>query len=264
MFDEGLDIVVVNYKTPDDLEKFLNSYQFQSSRVPSEVFVMDVNPSEDGQYQIREYLSGCSFQFSYWPIDYNCGYALACNFGALLGDREAIAFFNADTELHDTTLDDCYTRLFSKKSFGVVGPMQVNSSGKITHAGIFGTNKNPKHRGWMSRSPNRFNDVREDAISVSGSAYFIRRETWDDVHRQMQKVHPDVEGAMMPSQLYYEETAVSYVARSLGWKVVYDGSTTMIHEFDQAPKSQRDKKALMNESRRMFRRTMDQLGIERD
>lgn len=266
-FRHGVDVVVVNYKTYDDLIKFIRSYEYQlSDDIDSELIIIDVEVDGDQYDHAKEILAQFKhLKFQYWPIDTNCGYSGACNFASTTTDGEVIAFFNADTQLHEDTLKVCYEELMSHDDWAVVGPMQVNSQGKITHAGIFGTNEKPLLRAWQSRKLDEVRDVRE-AISVSGSAYFVKRKAWDDARHDPRWVamYPNVDGALLPTPHYYEETWFSYFIRELGWKVIYMGTVDMIHEWHQASRVGEIERLHMETSRSMFRNACDFVGIPRD
>lgn len=267
MYAPGIDVVVVNYNTPDDLQSFVNSYLFQSSDVETSLYIIDVDPSEDTYDKVTERLAELKIHdLCYWPISYNCGYSGACNWAASLGEREVVAFFNADTKLYDKTLDDCYSSLMQSDEVGILGPLQVNSGGRVTSAGVFGTNTQPRLRGWL-QSPSRFVDVRDDAISVAGSAYFVKRECWDEMvnNEDWKKLYPDLNGAMLPTPHYYEETFCSYFARHLGWKIRFLGTSLMEHEWHKAsPKNTREEQRIIGVSRKMFRDACGSLGIDCD
>jgi hypothetical protein len=142
---------------------------------------------------------------------------------------------------------------------------------RITHAGIVGTNTHPSHRGWREYDPldNLFKD-RVNCITVSGSAYFIRRYVWDALtnNTKYREMYPDAIGAFLPTPHYYEETWCSYFARHLGYNVVYDGTVTIGHSWHaSSPKpgegySHAD--AQFAVSREIFRSACDFIGIERD
>jgi GT2 family glycosyltransferase len=265
--ESGIDVVVTNYRTPADLKKFVAAYLFQKSTVPTTLTVVDVDPSEDQYDEVKDYLANLDIELQYWPImGYNCGYSGACNFAATVTNSEIVAFFNADTQLFDTTLQDCYDVLTSDPEYGIAGPLQVNSAGKVTHAGIFGTNDRPELRGWQSSSPSSFTDVRDDAVSVSGSAYFVKRTVWEELSSSpvYRKLYPHAEGAFLPTPHYYEETWCSYFARYLGYKVVYVGSTMMNHEWHKSSAVGDVEGRVMNVSRTMFREACDAFGIQHD
>lgn len=268
----AIDVVVVNYRTPELLKKFIDSYQFQDEQsvLATELTVIDVDPTTDNYEAVSEYMSKYPFQINYWPIFYNCGYSGACNFAASMGDSPVIAFFNSDTELYSDTLETCYSILQSDDSYAIAGPMQVNSSGNITHAGIFGTNDAPiwgiDGMGWQSRNTKAYNQTRDDAITVSGSAFFVKRSVWNEMMNdaRYRDLYPEAEGAFLPTPHYYEETWCSYFARHLGYKVVYVGETMMIHEWHKSSEVGSVEGTVMGISRGMFRDACDAFGIIHD
>ena len=255
--------VVVNYRTPADLNSFMDSWHHANFGMDSELVVMDVDPTEESEYEAREFLSKYDFPFIYYKLDTNVGYSGACNFGSTLIDPNIYGFFNADTKLYRGTVDTCFNALCRNEDWGILGPLQVDSQGRATHAGIFGTNRKPQHRGWKSGNLEGFRDVRE-AVTVSGSAYFVKRATWFDVWELTKELYPDSEGAFLPTPHYYEETWVSYAARHKDWKVMYFGEAVMEHEWHQASKVGEVEKLYMPTSRQMFRDACDHFGIERD
>jgi GT2 family glycosyltransferase len=203
----------------------------------------------------------------------NIGYAKACNSAASAVERyhiprKTIAFFNADTRLKPGVLDQCHWLLHQNPDWGVIGPKQVNDEGLITHAGIFGTNTKPELRGWKKKDVGQFNEIRDDAVSVSGSAYFVKRTCWDEMTECpiYKEIAPDALGAFLPTRHYYEESFASYHARAHGWKVVYCGvGADMIHRWHKAsPVGGVAEKVYMPESRKMFREACDKHGIDHD
>jgi hypothetical protein len=153
----------------------------------------------------------------------------------------------------------------------ILGPKQRDEQGYITHAGIIGTNTEPKHRAWREPDPQdtAYRD-RIECVTVSGSAYFVRREVWDALtnNEKYREIYPDAIGAFLPTPHYYEETWCSYFARHLGYNVVYDGSVSIGHSWHAStPKpgqgvSHAD--SYFPISREIFRKACDHIGIERD
>lgn len=255
-FDSGVDVVVTNYRTEDDLTRFCESYESGTAGIDSSLAIMNVAPLVDFDAPKGAFLHN---------FEANCGYAVASNYGASVGNREVVALFNADTVLFDNTLKECHDSLMAHDDWGVLGPLQVNSNGAITSAGVDGTNSNPHMRGWRSRRIERFRDTIE-AVTVSGSAYFVKREAWNEltncpVYRES---HPSAEGAFLPTRHYYEETWCSYHARAHGWKVIYFGQAAMIHEWHKASPVGGWAEKQMTESRKVFRRMCQRHGIDHD
>lgn len=264
-----LSCAVVNYHTPDDLHKFVQSWLCQAMRT-TELIVIDVEPTEAESTAVAEWLAPLMGDnlIQYWPMDYNCGYSGACNFAATVMEGDVYAFFNADTVLHDDTLRSCYDGIKSNEEWGVLGPLQYDSAGRITAAGIFGTNTTARHRDWRKRVTVNHRDVRDDAITVSGSAIFVKRDCWYDcaLDSKFFALYPEAQGgAFLPTPHYYEETWLCYFARHKGWKAIYWGEAEMIHEWHKAsPVGSKTEKEYKPKSQKMFRDACQYFGIECD
>lgn len=202
-------------------------------------------------------------------VDYNenVGYSAACNKLATYGDSEFLALCNADIWLTGSDVKGILDT-YAETNADIVGPKQRNRQGKITHGGIFGSNTRPQFRGWQVYDPDDklFRD-RRDAITVSGSAYFVRRSVWDALTNdpEYRKMVPDAVGAFLPTFFYYEETFSSYFSRHRGYKLIYDGTVSIGHDWHAShPQGDYLDTVEVHKSRAMFRSACDFLGIERD
>lgn len=227
----GVDLVVVNYRTPRDLRDFLQSVEDYRPTVPFSLLVVNVDPTPEDEEVVR------GLPIDYKQFNENVGFARAVNYGATFGDRETLAIFNADTRLMDSVVTDCHYALQSHPDWAILGPRQIDEKDRITHGGFLphaGTI--PKDRGFRSREQGFFLDIRDDAVTVPGSAYFIKREIWDELTECpiYHKSYPEAVGAFLPTPHYYEETWCSFHARAHGYKVVYYGAATMIHKWHRA------------------------------
>lgn len=225
----AVDVVVVSYKTPDLLEDFCASYQ-RHAFDGCTLAVVEVTLDSPYASQIAE-----KYGAEYVMFQENVGYARACNEGARDGINDVILLANADTVLTAGLLE-CYMALMGRPDWGILGPRQVDEHGRFTAGGIFGTETSIGQRGWQENDVGQYSDVREDAMSVSGSLYFIKRKVWQELTdcRYMQKAYPCIEGAFIPTPHYYEETACSYHARAHGYKIVFYGPVQMIHHWHKA------------------------------
>lgn len=261
----GVDVVVVSYHTPLLLDKFLLSHSKWSPN-QSSLYVRVNDPSPDDFDVIDSWgdmIDGA------W-LGENWGYARSVNSLAARGDREAIAIFNADVELLESAVRDCFCALMENEDWGVLGPQQRNSKGKMTHAGIFGTNESPSLRGFMRRPLPEYDEVSE-AVSVSGSAYFIKRSVWDELSTCplyqgfCEAKGLTADGAFLPTQHYYEETYCSYHAREHGHKVMYYGPSCLLHEWHQSSKQgAKETDGQIPVARQLFREACDHHGIRHD
>jgi GT2 family glycosyltransferase len=255
-----IELVVINYRTYDLLQEYIDSYLEFTPTCSSHLTIIDVDSTEE--------LDGLSLpdNISVVSTDWNLGYALSCNYGAFNSDSEIIAFFNADTRFNNSDcVDYCVNFLLENDDVGVVGPLQYSSDGKCTHGGIFGTLSKPIHNGWASYDLDslRFN---QKAVTVSGSAYFIKRSVWADLTNCeiYRSLYPDVIGAFLPTQHYFEETACSYHTQSHGKEIWYLGEAEMIHEWHRSSPVGSEVDQKFGESKRMFVDFCEAHGIDHD
>ena len=234
--------IVVNYHTDELLYEFLRSYREFVDQDYRRLVVVDVegDPARSFESRWRD------MPVSNWLTDTeNCGYATAVNWAIdsqSESDFDNIAIFNADTRFIDShCVESCLDLLDSNDDIGVVGPLQYDSQGRITHAGIFGSNEEPFHRAWLSRDLKAHRYI-ADCVTVSGSAYFIKRSAWDELAQcpTYRESDPHSRGAFLNTRLYHEETWCSYHARAHGYRVVYNGEAEMIHEHDSSPNPEKD------------------------
>lgn len=266
LYYPGLDLVVCNYRTPDDLYGFLSAFHDVEREVDASLIVANVAPTPEDESVTDRWADRIDSMYGQTNHRENIGYARACNDAAAAGNRMVIGLFNADTRLRPGVLRDAYDYFLDHPDVGIIGPKQVDDDGCITSAGVFGTNSSPHLRGWKRRDSGQFDDVRHDAVSVSGSAYFVRRSVWDELTECVayRVAAPDAVGALLPTQHYYEETFCSYHARDHGWECVYLGTTSMVHRWHKASPLGGAADRLMAESRNYFRYACDLHNIERD
>lgn len=263
-----IDLCVVTYNNLDKLQRLVKTLL---SDYEPDVFTLRVQDNGDGSafnwllsYE-DEPLYDCLREIYHNPR--NPGYAEACNRLASAGSSEFLALLNDDVWL--TTADvKAIERSFNESEADILGPKQRDEDGRIRHGGIFGTNTAPKFRGWARPDPD---DVlyrgREGAVTVSGSAYFVRRSVWDALtdDPEYRKLVPDAKGAFLPTTFYYEETWCSYFARHRGYKLLYDGTVSIGHTWHGShDKNDYLDRVTVKESRAMFRTACDFMGIPRD
>ena len=255
----SVDIIVVSYKTDDLLRRFIDSYRQFTPTTPSTLTVIDVATTGNDVFSDVEH---------YVPVHDNCGYSLACNLSSTLTDSDVIAFFNADTAfVDDRCVDRCVEFLNEHEQVAVVGPLQYSSERRVTHAGIFGTLDRPEHRGWQAPVYDAYRGD-EQAVTVSGAAYFIKRSVWDELTNCpiYRKGFPQVDGAFLPTPHFWEETYASYHAQAHGYEVWYLGSAEMIHEWKQSPAGEgsRVTGSSLKDAQAMFRAACDEHDIPHD
>lgn len=270
-----IDLCIVHYNTRPMLQRFLDTLHGDINdpngalRKNWNLHITDNDSSDDFIPWIRQY--GESYSIDNLFLKQNVGYSYACNYMASKSNSEIIGLLNADVWM---STEDCIKieNIFKENpEIHILGPKQRDENGLITHAGIVGTNTAPRHRGWREHDPNDllYRD-RIECVTISGSAYFIRREVWDAMtnNQKYKEMYPDSIGAFLPTPHYYEETWCSYFARYLGYNVFYDGSVSIGHSWHaSSPKpgegiSHADRYFPI--SQEIFRKSCDYFGIERD
>ena len=270
-----IDLCVVNHNTRTLLQRFLDTLHSDTKGPDGalkknwNLYITDNDSSDDFIPWIRE--NEELYQIDRTYLRRNIGYSSAINMMASKSTAEIIGVLNGDVWM---TSEDCLNieKIFANNpDVHILGPKQRDEKGFITHAGIIGTNTAPKHRGWREHDPSDvlYKDQIE-CVTVSGSAYFVRRDVWEDMtnNKQYREIFLDAIGAFLPTPHYYEETWCSYFARHLGYNVIYDGSVSIGHSWHAStPKpgegiSQADRYFPI--SREIFRKACDHIGIERD
>lgn len=253
----GLDVVVVNYRTPQDLNAFLASLAAFPCFWPGTVTVANVQPGPADTAVVDRWQG--VMPMNHLVFAENVGYARACNRAAHLGQGDVLAMFNADVILRAEALTHCYEAIKGNPAWGVLGPRQVDDRNRLVGCGVFGPPSSPQQRAWYEFDTGQCSDVRTDALTVSGSAYFLRRETWKmltecPVYRD---AAPDAEGAFLPTQHYFEETWCSYHARAHGLAAVFFGPVVITHLWHRASTHGGEMDRQMGVARDMFRKACD-------
>lgn len=262
MVDSRVELVVVNYKTYALVQRFIDSLKEFTPSVPFRVTLVDNETSDEVDLLNWDGIDN----FRVIRSAENLGYAKACNLGSSDSDSEYIFLLNSDTRFINSECIDVLTDYMDANfDVGVVGPKQVDSYGRVTHAGIFGPGDSPAHRGWLVRDRgDTFTDV-VDCLTVIGAAVFVRRSAWDAIAADpiFRKHWPNAKGAMPEHFLYYEETALCYAMPKFGYRVVYNGEALMVHDWHQTI-SNVGEGSWFNQSRVLFRALMDDWGIVHD
>lgn len=279
-----IDLCTVNYNTWPLLTRQITALNLDPNAKPGYKLYIADNNSTDNSRQAMEAMFPDSQAMAKVNIAFftgnriNIGYANACNQLAAYGTGDIIGLLNADVWLTNDDVLAIQQSFDSDPEIAILGPKQRDEDGNITHAGIFGTNDRPKHRGWKEPDPGdtKFRDLL-DAVTVSGAAYFIRRSVWDELRddEEYNKViatlideelipYPLYRGAFLPTKHYYEETFCSYFANHRGHKVFYDGRVSIGHSWHASHAIGSPQDRLFKESQRAFRRACDLLGIDHD
>lgn len=244
--DKPLGIMVCDYHTTHDLREFCKSLLDSHPQLPY-AFLISVVESQGMESvtagEFADLFSSSALMSGVISYNSNVGFNIAVNEAArwlldipLDPTNLTLAFFNSDTRLRPGVLESCVDLLWSDDSYGAVGPRQISERGKFTAAGIFGSLEQPRHRAWQEPAGGKHEDIRTDAVTVAGSAYFVKAPAWIELTEcpLYTQVAPDAVGAFLPCKHYYGETFCSYHLQAHDYRLVYNGTATMIHNWHQA------------------------------
>jgi GT2 family glycosyltransferase len=270
-----IDLCVVNYNTRKELQRFLDTLHSDlispngALEKKWNLYITDNDSTDDFIPWMRQ--NDEKYLIDRLSLKENVGYSSAINYMASRTSSDIIGVLNGDVWMTSSDVSKIQQIFDENKDIHILGPKQRDEDGFITHAGIIGTNTHPRHRGWREQDiDDTLYKDRIECVTVSGSAYFVRREVWEALtnNQKYREIYPDAVGAFLPTPHYYEETWCSYFARHLGYNVVYDGSVSIGHSWHAStPKpgqgvSHAD--SYFPISREIFRKACDHIGIERD
>lgn len=212
----------------------------------AEVFVCVINnASTDGT---NEFLSQWVNAQNHYLITNteNRGYGPACNQGVL----EFLHFFpseeidilvcNNDMELLFGCIDELVKAAYSNNSIGIVGARLLFPDGVIQHdgafLGIYGWGLH-KHAGVPDIQILSSNDYPEQEY-VTGAMFYVKHDCVIAVKNYYSEIgfsYPLFDEQFAPA--YYEEVAVCYLARTLGYITVQNTNAKAIHYENVTGKS---------------------------
>lgn len=208
-----LDAIIINYRTPQLTGRCVRSWldyadAHLAAGIRVRLTVVDVDPDPAQPTIAHAQLAGHDVQVLVLP--WNAGYSGACNRAAQLTDAPMLAFLNADTRLTNADCIPTMMQFFADHpdDAHIAGPLQVDDRGLVRHGGIFGSQEAPQHRDF-GEPVTDLHRTNQRAVTVSGSAYFVRRSTWNklrDCPLFQEQIDPGCPGAMLRTPHYFEET----------------------------------------------------------
>src|SRR5437016_5097240 len=194
------------------LRSLMNEIDFSET----EIIVVD-NASTD---ETAELLAAMGDVIRVVTNQENKGFVDACNQGAALARGEYLLFLNNDTEVLPGWLRHLIETVQSDATVGAAGSMFLYPDGSIQEAGaIVWKNGEAHHYGW-SGSPDdrRFNFARE-VDYCSAASLLIRRGIFEQLGGFDRRFAP----------AYYEDVDLCFGVRSLGYKVIYQPMSRVVH-----------------------------------
>ena len=210
-----ISIIVPVYNEIAQTVACLHSIYEQNVGVPYEVILAD-DRSPDPFHVIFSEIDG----LRYYRNPENLGFLGNCNLNSGYARGEYIVFLNNDTLVKPGWLQTLYDTFNEHADVGIAGSKLVFPSGELQEAGgiiwedasgwNWGRGENPDHP--------RYNYVR-DVDYVSGASFMIRT----DLFRDIGGFYTGLEKA------YYEDTDCCFRVRELGYRVIYQPLSKVVH-----------------------------------
>jgi O-antigen biosynthesis protein len=209
-------IILLCYNKIDLTFQCLRSLLREVDLSNTEIIVVN-NASTDNTKEVLAYFDG---YIRVLNNEENVGFVHGNNKGAQLARGRYLLFLNNDTVVLPGWLEHLVETADNDPQVGVVGPMFIYPDGRIQEAGgIVWNNGEAFHYGW-GKSPDdrRFNFARE-VDYITGASILIRKDLFDRLGG-LDKLY---------APIYYEDTDICFGVRSLGYKVVYQPMSRIVH-----------------------------------
>jgi GT2 family glycosyltransferase len=239
----------------------LRALQANSDKTPCEIILVD-DASTDQTHEALSNIRGITVVQNLK----NAGYLHSTNLGASKAAKTSkyLVLLNNDTEPIDGWLDSLYKSIEKDKSIAIVGSALIYPDGTLQEAGaqIFSPGN-----GWnLGRGRNPTNELFSFTREVdycSAASIIIRKSFWDQVSGFDTRYAP----------AYCEDSDLALAAWSLGYKVIYEPTSWVIHHEGVSHGTSTNsglKKYQLENNRKLFakwepelRRHWQDLGIPR-
>jgi GT2 family glycosyltransferase len=182
----------------------------------TEVIVVD-NASTDETAQLLSHFQGLITVVS---NDENRGFVDACNQGAAAARGRYLVFLNNDTVVLPGWLKHLRETVEGDASIGAVGSMFLYEDGRVQEAGAgVWQNGAAFHYGWGGSPDDRRYNFAREVDYCSGASLLVRRDLFEQLGGFDRRYAP----------AYYEDVDICFGVRSLGYKVVYQPMSRLIH-----------------------------------
>ena len=233
--DPKLAIVIVNYRTPELVERCLKSLQAERALCgPFEVVVVDGGSGDDSDSKIGQSIE--RLNLAEWvtllPLDFNGGFGWANNQAALRllqrdGPPDYIHFLNPDTEVQPGAIKALVTTLDQYPHVGAVGSQLIEDGRPVASAFRFPSiGREFLHGGYMV-GLGRFLGIKSIMIDpcpvgpvdwVTGASFMVRSET-------LRQSGLFDDGFF----LYYEEVELMLRISRAGWQIWHQPESLVHH-----------------------------------
>lgn len=198
------------------------TFQCLQSLVPeigfseNEVIVVD-NASTDRTAAVLQHFESV---VSVIRNEENRGFVDACNQGAAAARGKYLLFLNNDTQVLSGWLARLVETIEAKPEHGAVGSLFLYPDGSIQEAGaIVWQNGEAHHYGWGGSADDRRFTFAREVDYCSAASLLIKRDIFERLGGFDRRFAP----------AYYEDIDLCFGVRSLGYKVIFQPASQVVH-----------------------------------
>jgi GT2 family glycosyltransferase len=228
------DVVIINYRSYDDLTRCLASLEADQESIAS-IVVVDHDSNLADADRIRARFPSTLLI----PRTTNGGFAAGVNLGARQTSGSFLLLLNPDCHVVPGACARLIERLTTRTDAGVVGPRILNADGSVQASARRFPDLTTAIAGrstWLTRVlpgnplsrrnlPARDEHLSEpvDVDWVSGACMLVRRSAFDALQGMDERFF-----------LYWEDADFCRRLKAAGWKTVYDPSIEIVHTGGQS------------------------------
>jgi GT2 family glycosyltransferase len=186
-----------------------------NSILPYEIIIAD-DLSTDNTKIIESYIKNIIIIHN----DKKYNFLLNCNRASRFASGKYIIFLNNDTKVNKEWLISLFNLIESDEKIGMVGSKLIYPNGLLQEAGGIVFNDGSCSNFGRGCNPDlpEYNYVKE-VDYISGASIIVRKSLWDNIGGFDERFSP----------AYYEDTDLAFELRKLGYKVVYQPKSVVIH-----------------------------------
>jgi GT2 family glycosyltransferase len=238
---DGVSIIILTYKTRDLTKKCIDSILL-NTKENYEIILVD-NASEDGSLDLAREYDRTHNHIRLVENDTNYGFSKGNNIGVKFAKYNKLLFLNNDVEvINSNWLSSLKNLVNHDPKIAIVGSKLLFPNKLIQHAGVVVVNDESLdisisccHRYYKTKDNNEL--LAYECQAVTGACLLIRKELF-------QKVSGFDEAYWNG----YEDMDLCFKIRELGYKVVYEPKSVLIHHESMSGK-ERDIKTNENLNR---------------
>lgn len=219
-------IIIPVYNKVEFTKKCLEALDRNTQRGAYELIIID-NASTDGT---KEFLRGLHDDIKVITNEKNLGFAKACNQGARAATGQDLLFLNNDTEPQHGWLEPLLEVLYSDPSVGAVGSKLLFPDGTIQHGGVIIIDNKKTHEPLTAihnyyQKPEKYPaaNIAHTYQVLTAACLLIRRTAFEQA-----------DGFDEGYWNGYEDVDLCFNLHTLGWVLVYEPASVLIHHESQS------------------------------